>query len=1281
MRKILGKKNLAYLLSLVLLFGCIPAFEISAASTCDSIGHSYTSAVTKKATCTDSGVRKYTCSVCSSSFEVSIASRGHTYKSVVTPPTCTAKGYTTNTCTGCGDSYKSNETNMVSHKIAKLAAVKASCENTGLTEGSYCSVCDKVIVAQTTVAATGHKWNSGSVTFSATCYGAGVKTYTCQNDSKHTKTEAISANGHTAGAAATHTTPQVCTVCNAVIKNATGHSYTAKSTVAATCTSKGYTTYACSCGDTYTGNYVKITGHNFSNWYWSEVSTCTKQGIEVRNCTKCTYWEYRAGAYLAHSYSNKVTAPTCTTQGYTTHTCTNCGYSYKDTHTAAKGHSFTSAVTKTPTCTASGVRTYTCSACSRSYTEYIPSDGHTLQEYAGSNPTPGVDGYAPYTACKKCSYTSKKTILANPAAGDVYMYQYGRLNVEPKASGESGLDGLFQLSSAESTEQYALFNTIQSSANYGSILWNIVNLFSSYNKEYFHHFSTSIKTVNGSTDLWMDVYGRLTVEIQVDADAETFELLPGKSMFANCKILAQSAGDTKWYLVGRVLNELPAGSTTFASEQLTEAQIENTYKYILSNTPVTNGTKKIRLRFIPDNEYGVQSGCNQGKISFAYLSYWYGRGDGKSTYTVPAEYKATDYPLVLKHTSVKTSAAVLATCSSAGKTPGQYCGECNSIVVSQETVAKYSHTWSGNATCTTSKHCLICGTVSQAALGHTYKNKVISVGCTTTGYTLHECSTCGYATYDTYVAAKGHTYTSKVTAATCSARGYTTYTCSACGDSYKDAYTSATGSHSYGSWSAIKSSCTLEIQRRKCNNCSYYETKSVTKSAHKYNATVTAPTCTQAGYTTNKCSVCGDTYTNNAKAKLGHAAGSAITENSVAATCSTQGSYDKAVYCTRSGCGIEISRDTVVVPLIEHRYTKTVIAPLCMQDGHTIYNCSCKNLYVDNFVDANGHSYTSRVTASATCTEAGVRTYTCSTCNSQRTETISAKGHSYQSTVTAPTCTTKGFTTYRCYGCGNAYKDNYVAAKGHSYNSVVTPPTCTAQGYTTNTCTNCGDTYQSAFLDAKGHSYQEVVKAPTCTARGYTTYSCSDCGYSYEDNYVEKTEHSYTGRIITDASCTTEGVMKYTCSSCGAVKSEAIPAKGHAYRTTTYTPGCTTQGFTQYSCYRCGYAYRDNYVDAIGHNTVIDEAVEPTYTSTGLTEGSHCSRCNEVFVAQQIIPAKEYVLGDATGNKTVDLLDLIAMKKALLDNEEYSVIVDMNKDNQFNALDILSLKKVLWESF
>ncbi len=58
-------------------------------------------------------------------------------------------------------------------------------------------------------------------------------------------------------------------------------------------------------------------------------------------------------------------------------------------------------------------------------------------------------------------------------------------------------------------------------------------------------------------------------------------------------------------------------------------------------------------------------------------------------------------------------------------------------------------------------------------------------------------------------------------------------------------------------------------------------------------------------------------------------------------------------------------------------------------------------------------------------------------------------------------------------------------------------------------------------------------------------------------------------------------------------------------------------------------ALSDTVLTALGHDVVIDPAIEPTYTSTGLTEGSHCAKCNEVLVKQTVIPVlvrEEYAI-------------------------------------------------------
>ena len=89
-----------------------------------------------------------------------------------------------------------------------------------------------------------------------------------------------------------------------------------------------------------------------------------------------------------------------------------------------------------------------------------------------------------------------------------------------------------------------------------------------------------------------------------------------------------------------------------------------------------------------------------------------------------------------------------------------------------------------------------------------------------------------------------------------------------------------------------------------------------------------------------------------------------------------------------------------------------------------------------------------------------------------------------------------------------------------------------------------------------------------------------------------------------------------SCSfrGCGEEKHE------HSYIANVINPTCTEQGYTTYTC-DCGDSYVSDYVDALEHTEVVDAAVAPTCTETGLTEGSHCSVCETIIVAQKIVPA------------------------------------------------------------
>ena len=83
----------------------------------------------------------------------------------------------------------------------------------------------------------------------------------------------------------------------------------------------------------------------------------------------------------------------------------------------------------------------------------------------------------------------------------------------------------------------------------------------------------------------------------------------------------------------------------------------------------------------------------------------------------------------------------------------------------------------------------------------------------------------------------------------------------------------------------------------------------------------------------------------------------------------------------------------------------------------------------------------------------------------------------------------------------------------------------------------------------------------------------------------------------------------------------AITVTEHIYESVVTAPTCTEGGFTTHTCTLCGESYTDSYTDPLGHSEVVQPAVAPTCTLTGLTEGKYCATCGEVFAQQQAVPA------------------------------------------------------------
>ena len=78
-------------------------------------------------------------------------------------------------------------------------AVAPTCTTTGLTEGKHCSVCNTVIVAQSTIQSSGHQYNNGVIVTQATCNQSGTKKFTCTKSTcGHSYTELYELLSYTA---------------------------------------------------------------------------------------------------------------------------------------------------------------------------------------------------------------------------------------------------------------------------------------------------------------------------------------------------------------------------------------------------------------------------------------------------------------------------------------------------------------------------------------------------------------------------------------------------------------------------------------------------------------------------------------------------------------------------------------------------------------------------------------------------------------------------------------------------------------------------------------------------------------------------------------------------------------------------------------------------------------------------------------------------------------------------------------------------------------------------
>ena len=432
----------------------------------------------------------------------------------------------------------------------------------------------------------------------------------------------------------------------------------------------------------------------------------------------------------------------------------------------------------------------------------------------------------------------------------------------------------------------------------------------------------------------------------------------------------------------------------------------------------------------------------------------------------------------------------------------------------------------------------------------------------------------------------------------------------------------------------------------------------ILSAEHDYKAAITAPSCTEGGYTTYTC-VCGDSYVGDEVDATGHKYETVVTTP----TC-TEGGY--TTYTCVCGHSYVDNR----VNATGHKYETVVTAPTCTEGGYTTYTCACGHSYVDNRVNATGHKYETVLTA-PTCTKDGYTTYTCFCGYSYVGDEVDATGHKYETVLTAPTCTEGGFTTYTCTVCDHSYVDNRLNATGHKYETVVTAPTCTEGGYTTYTCT-CGHSYVGDEVAATGHKYETVVTVPTCTEQGYTTYTCA-CGHSYVGGEVDATGHKYEA-VVTTPTCTEGGYTTYTCVCGHSYVGDEVDATGHKYETVVTTPTCTEGGYTTHQCLVCHYSYVDAPTAPAEHTP--KESVKENETKTGYDLVVYCADCEKELSREHV---QTHLPGDINGDGQVNNRDATRLFQFLAgwNVEVDKNALDVNGDGRINNRDATLLFQYL----
>ena len=677
-----------------------------------------------------------------------------------------------------------------------------------------------------------------------------------------------------------------------------------------------------------------------------------------------------------NNYSAVVTAPTCTQRGYTTYTCqvAGCGYSYKDAYTDAPGHNYSNGV-----CSACGeaepaVPTYVSQIeVGKAYklgllngTEYYFT-GSIVNKYYGSSDADyqkGVDVFLEQTTGGYYLYftnsSGQKQYINLVASGTYRNFSIG-----------STATSVFVWNSAKSTISTTLEGETCYIGNYGSYT-NMSGLSSSKLKD--SDYIARLYTMGGNSGS--------TPSTPPTEDPSCQHNYTSVVTAPTC-----TAGGFTTYTCTLCNDSYTGNNTPAKGHSYTNGTCVNCGA--VQSAP--GASTQVTITFDASKTNRTEFSASKQVWSYNGLTVTNDKasaGNDVADYSNPVRFYAGSnvtiaYPGMTK---IEINCASLGTkyVDSWLKVTGATATQSNGIVTVVFDTPQDSFTYTGLSA----------------------QSRAYSITVYAEAQSPNPPQQCTHT----------NTKIEGASAATCTTNGHTGATlCADCGETLNAGSVIPSTGHAFADWTQVTApNCTTAgSERRDCNNCAHYETRTVEALGHN------------DANNDHSCDLCGEQLVvcQHTNTKV---------EGASAATCTTDG-HTGATRCL--DCNVVINTGTIIPAAGHKEVAHDGKAATCLEKGWAAY-VTCENCNYSTYAEipAAGHKEVTHSGKTATCLEKGWAAYvTCENCDYTTYTEIAAIGHVYAEwvTVRTPNCTTEGLERKDCDKCSE-YETRAIEALGHN---------------------------------------------------------------------------------------------------------------------------------------------------------------------------------------------------------------------------------------------------------